>query len=323
MKPSDLIRLALALSLVPAAACARDIRVGGNGGYRSVQAAVDALPDTGGTILIAPGTYREKLHVTRNGVHLRGLGARPQDVVLVYGDSAIVAGGTLRSATLTSSGDDFHLQHLTVQNDYARDPAAVPSQAVALAITGDRDVIDDVRLLGAQDTLYANKGPNGRMARQYFTRCYIEGHVDFVFGNAKAWFDRCELHGIAHLSVMFTAQSKLLADEDSGYVFDHCVLTADPAATGIALGRPWRDYATVVFLDTRIEAPVIPAGWREWTPGKTSRLSTAYYAEYRSTGPGASPATREPYAHQLTDAEAQTWSAAAFFKGDLEWLPRR
>jgi len=325
MKSAPLTLLTLALSLAPTSADARDLHVGhdANAAYHSVQAAIDALPDAGGTILIAPGTYREKLHVTRNGVHLRGLGARPQDVVLVYGDSAIAAGGTFRSASLTASGYDFRLQHLTVQNDYALDPAAPPSQAVALAITGDRDVIDDVRLLGAQDTLYANKGPNGRMARQYFTHCYIEGHVDFIFGNAKAWFDRCELHGIAHQSVMFTAQSKTVPGEDSGYVFDHCVLTADPAATNIALGRPWRDYATVVFLDTRMEAPIMPEGWREWTPGTTTRLGTAYYAEYRSTGPGASPATREPLSHQLTDAEVGKWSLAAFFKGDLKWLPHR
>lgn len=323
MKSAPLTLLTLALWLAPTSAYARDLHVGSDGGYRTVQAAIDALPDHGGTILIAPGTYREKLRVTRNGVRLRGLGAGSQDVVLVYGDSAIAAGGTFRSATLTASGDDFRLQHLTVQNDYARDPAAPPSQAVALAITGDQDVVDDVRLLGAQDTLYANKGPNGRMARQYFTHCYIEGHVDFIFGNAKAWFDRCELHGIAHQSVMFTAQSKTLPGEDSGYVFDHCMLTAAPAATNIALGRPWRDYATVVFLDTRMEAPIMPEGWREWTPGTTTRLGTAYYAEYRSTGPGASPATREPLSHQLTEAEAGKWSLAAFFKGDLKWLPRR
>jgi pectin methylesterase-like acyl-CoA thioesterase len=312
----------LALLAWNGAVAARKIKVSltDPAAYHSVQAAIDALPESGGDITIAPGRYREKLFVTRSGVHLRGLGNTPSDVVLVYGDAAATAGGTFKSATLTAPGDDFRLDNLTVQNDYWLDPAHPPSQAVALAVTGDRDVFDHVRLLGHQDTLYANKGPGGRMARQYFRNCYVEGHVDFIFGNAKAFFDRCEIHGLPHGSVMYTAQSKNAPDEDSGYVFDHCRLTADPGAQDIALGRAWRPYATVVFLDTQMDAPIIKQGWREWHPSETTTLTTAYYAEYRSTGPGASPATREPLSHQLTDAEAARWRLPSFFAGDTGWI---
>jgi pectin methylesterase-like acyl-CoA thioesterase len=288
--------------------------------YHTVQAAIDALPETGGDIAIAPGSYREKIIVRKAGVHLRGTGTAPDQVVLVYGDSALTAGGTFRSATLDASGDDFHLTNLTVQNDWWLDPAHPPSQAVALFVTGDRDVFRRIRLLGHQDTLYAAKPRDGRMARQYFRDCYVEGHVDFIFGNAKAYFDRCEIHGVAAPEVMYTAQSKNAPQEDSGYVFDHCVLTADAGAGEISLGRAWRKYASVVFLDTEIRAPVIKAGWREWTPGQTDTFNTAYYAEYRSTGLGASPQTREPLSHQLSTAEARRWRLAGFFKGDLTWL---
>lgn len=286
--------------------------------YAMIEAAVAALPERGGEIVLAPGVYREKLHIAKSGVHLRGAGAKPQDVVIVWGDGAATAGGTFKSSTLEASGDDFRLDNLTVENDYSKNPANVPSQAVALSVTGDKDVFSHIRLIGAQDTLYANKGPKGRMARQYFSDCYIEGHVDFIFGNAKAYFERCELHGIAHQSVMYTAQSKNAPDEDSAYVFEHCKLTADPAAANISLGRAWRPYATVIFLNTDIEAAVIPEGWREWHPGETETLKTATYAEYNSTGPGANPAAREPLSHQLTAAEAAKWSRAAFF-GD--WTP--
>lgn len=288
--------------------------------FHTIQAAVDAMPD-GGEISVAPGTYREKIKVPQKGIFIRGMGRAPADTVIVYGDGAITAGGTFRSATLDAKGDNFRLDNLTVQNDWSLDPNHPPSQAVALAATGDKDVFTRVRLLGAQDTLYANKGPNGRMARQFFSDCYVEGHVDFIFGNAKAYFQRCELHGIAHSSVMFTAQSKSRPEEDSAYVFDHCILTADKHARDISLGRAWRPYATVVFLNTAMNASVIAEGWREWTPGKTDTLKTAYYAEYNSTGIGASPTTREPYSRQLRDAEAKTWSAEAFFAGDVGWLP--
>jgi pectinesterase len=286
--------------------------------YQTVQAAVDALPERGGDIVLAPGMYREKIVIRKSGVHIRGTGAAPGDTVIVWSDGAINAGGTFKSATLDASGDDFRLENLTVQNDYSKNPANPPSQAVALAVTGDRVVVSHVRLLGAQDTLYANKGPNGRMARQYFSDCMIEGHVDFIFGNAKAYFERCELHGIAHQSVMLTAQSRNSPEEDSAYVFDHCLITADPAAQNIALGRAWRPYATVIFLDTRMEAAIIPEGWREWHPGETRTLETATYAEFHSTGPGANPSAREPHSRQLSAEEAAAWSRPRFF-GD--WQP--
>ncbi len=322
MFSGPLVGALLVIAGISAPAVADTLKVSASdpAAYRTVQSAIDALPDTGGDIDIAPGTYREKIVVARNGVHLHGTGEAPQDTVLVYGDSASNAGGTFKSYSLLASGDDFHADNLTVQNDYWLNPDNKPSQAVALNLTGDRAVLTHVRLLGHQDTLYANKGVGGRMARQYFSDCYIEGHVDFIFGNAKAFFQNCRIHGLTHQSIMYTAQSKNTPTDDSAYVFDHCTLTADSGAQDISLGRAWRTYATVVFLDTDMQANVIKAGWREWTPGKTNTLPFAYYAEYRSTGPGANPTGREPYSLQLTDAQAATWRLDAFYKGDTAWI---
>lgn len=311
--------LAMVATIGPAAAQPLLVSHANPLAYQSVQAAVDALPETGGDIVLAPGIYREKLVIKKTGVHLKGLGKGPADAVIVYGDSAKTAGGTSKSFTVQASGDDVRFENLTIQNDWSVDPSHEPSQAVALLLSGDKAVITKVRLLGAQDTLYANKGPNGRMARQYFSDCYVEGHVDFIFGNAKAYFERCELHGIAAGSVMFTAQSKKTPEEDSAYVFNHCLLTGDAGAKEIWLGRAWRPYATVVFLNTEMQAKVMPEGWREWTPGKTDTLKTATFAEYKSTGPGANPATRTPLSKQLSDAEAAAWARNRFF-GD--WSPK-
>lgn len=271
-------------------------------------------------IRIDPGVWREKLRIAKPRVTLAGTGRSPEGVRLVYGDSANTAGGTFRSATLTVTGDDFHAGNLTVQNDWGVDSAHPQSQAVALSLTGDRAVIDRVRLLGHQDTLFANKGPGNRMARQYFSRCYVEGHVDFIFGNANAYFRDCRLHGVAHAGVMITAQSRNAPDEDSAYVFDRCRITADPGATDLALGRAWRPYARVIFLRTRIDAPIIREGWREWTPGKTDTLRTAYYAEYRSSGPGANPRGRIATAHQLSRVEARRWAYPALFGERAPWV---
>jgi pectinesterase len=325
-------RLAFALWLMTivadAAAVTLNVGPAPRADHQTLQAAIDALPEQGGTIRIAPGTYREKLTIARPGVKLLGTGKRPEDVVLVWDDSHASAGGTGKSASVYASGDGFEARNLTIQNDYHLRAGlrtglrnAEGSQAVALRITADRAVLSHVRLLGAQDTLYAASKSPDSPSRQLFEHCYIEGHVDFIFGDAKAFFDRCEIHGIANQIVMLTAQSKVKPGQDSAYVFDRCRITADAQVGELWLGRAWRPYATVVFMRTRIDAPLQPAGWREWTPGKTNTFDTATYREYASTGPGASAANRAPASKQLSRTEAAGWSRARFLSGNDHWRP--
>ncbi|WP_369062287.1 pectinesterase family protein [Caulobacter sp. 73W] len=321
-------RFAAGLAILPVAAsglpasAARPARVKvGPGGHQTIASALAALPAEGGQIAIAPGVYREKLSIEAPGVSLIGLGRRPQDVVLVWGDGARTAGGTFKSYSLNVSGDDFTARNLTIQNDYhLRD--AQRSQAVALAITGDCAVLDKVVLLGAQDTLYAASRKGGPPSRQYFHRCRIEGHVDFIFGDAKAFFDACQIHTIANDEILITAQSKTTPDQDSAYVFDRCVISAEPQAKNVYLGRAWRPYATVIFMRTDIRAPLNPAGWREWHPGKTTTLDTAYFAEFASSGPGGDVSAREPRTHQLTAAQAARWAKGPFLAGADGWRPK-
>ncbi len=61
------------------------------------------------------------------------------------------------------------------------------SQAVAVYTRGDRMKFHNVRFIGNQDTLYANAGT------QYFSQCYNEGDVDFIFGGARAVFEDCDI----------------------------------------------------------------------------------------------------------------------------------
>jgi hypothetical protein len=103
---------------------ATTLRVGKGGAYATVQAAVNALPADGGTLELAPGEYREKLDISKPNVRLIGKGKRPQDVVLVWSDGAMTAGGTFKSASVNVSGDGFRARNLTIQNDYhLKDPA--------------------------------------------------------------------------------------------------------------------------------------------------------------------------------------------------------
>jgi pectin methylesterase-like acyl-CoA thioesterase len=186
-----------------------------------------------------------------------------------------------------------------------------------------------VRLLGAQDTLLAasdkcmgSDPTQCRISRQYYADCYIEGHVDFIFGDAKAVFEGCEIRSIAHAAGGYlTAQSNTKAGQDAGYVFNHCTVTAEEGVANVYLGRPWRDYSTVIFMNTKMGAHIVPAGWSEWKGAPTERLKTATYAEFNSSGPGANPQAREPLSKQLTAAEAKKYETKAFLAGADGWDP--
>jgi polygalacturonase len=302
----------------------------GSGDFRSVQQALDQLPKNGGTVRIKPGTYREVVEVTIPNVRLLGNPANPSAVTIVYDKSAGTAGGTFNSYTVAVLADDFLAEGVTFENDFSKkNPKAKEgTQAVALAVRGDRAVFRKVRVIGAQDSLFAaakscesDTGPCVP-ARQYFEDCYIEGHIDFIFGDSQAYFRRCEIHAIEHATVYLTAQSKRYPEQQSGYVFDSCKVTAASSQMQVYLGRPWRRYSTVVFLNSELPEGVPAPGWREWRPGETHALETAFYAEYHSSGRGANPKGRDPHSHQLSDLEAMQFTLARFLQGQDHWDPQ-
>ena len=302
----------------------------GTGDFYSIQRALDAAPKTGALVLVAPGVYHEVLTVDKPNIRIRSANNDAAKTVVVMDRSAGTSGGTLHSATVNVTADNFFVENITFENDFNTTHPQLPagSQALALLVTGDRAVFHNVRLLGNQDTVYAgsrNCSPDGENcipARQYFSDCYIAGNVDFLFGDGKAVFDRCEIHSTAHAGGYITAQSKHYPSEDSGFVINRCKLTADPGVTKpVFLGRPWRPYATVVYLNTEMGEQIDPAGWREWHPGETHSIETVFYAEYGSTGPGAHPGEREPHTHFLTAEQARQYEPSVFLRDSDNWNP--
>jgi polygalacturonase len=305
------------------------VAASGTGDYYSVQRAIDVAPETGATISIAPGVYREVLHIAKPNIHLRSPYQDAGKTVIVFDKSAGTAGGTLNSATVEVRADNFTAENLTFANDFNATHPQLPqgSQALALLVTGDRAVFRNVRLLGNQDTLYTgsrcehSNGQNCQPTRQYFTDSYIAGNVDFIFGDGKTVIENSEIHSTPHQIGMITAQGKHYPEQASGFVFNHCKLTADPGVTNVWLGRPWRPYATVIFMNTEMGPQIAPAGWREWHPGETHSLDTAFYAEYNSTGPGAHKAERDPHTKHLTAEQAAQYETKRFLAGTDGWDP--
>jgi polygalacturonase len=311
------------------------VAASGNGDYYSVQRALDVAPATGGAVIsVAPGSYRELLTIDKPNIVLRSANLDAGKTVIVYDNSSGSTGSTFNSATVRVTGAGFRAENITFANDFNRTHPQLPkgSQALALMVAGDRAVFRNVRLLGNQDTLYAGSSdcsPPGHDAatctptRQYFEGCYVEGNVDFIFGNSLAVFERCEIRSTAHQIGYITAHGKQDEEEQSLFVFDHCKLTAEPGVTHVWLGRPWRSMASVVFLNTEMGAHIESAGWREWHPGETDYMSSVMYAEFNSTGPGAHPNERDPHTKKLTASEAAAYDARKVLRGKDGWDPTR
>jgi len=331
----------LLLLLAPTASLAQDVHVRVShdvktgieaiAEFPTIQMAMDHHPFAGKNgrvyIEIEPGIYNERVIVTQNhpNITLIGKGKSPEDVIISNSLNAKQAGGTFFTETVEVNGPGFEADNITFENS-----AGNTGQAVAIAVRSDRAIFKHCRFLGHQDTLFADYG------RQYYVDSYIEGGVDFIFGNAAAVFDHTELH--ANGPGYLTAQSRTAPDQTTGYVIvnskvtssiDHAVEPMNPSTPGAkssasahnttALGRPWRPYSRVVYINTELPADLNPAGWNNW--GKTTNEETAYYAESNSTGPGADPSARVKWAHQLTPAEARPYLPDNFLSGKDHWYP--
>ncbi|HWB82768.1 MAG TPA: pectinesterase family protein [Bryobacteraceae bacterium] len=283
----------------------------GSGDFRTIQMAIDHAPPEGDRRLIIeirPGTYHQRLRVPEDRPNVTFLGSDAAKTIITYDMSAKVAGGTFFSATVDVNAPAFEAENITFENSFG-----VGSQALAISVHSDRAVFRHCRFIGWQDTLYAASG------RQYYQDCYIEGHVDFIFGNATAVFDHCEIHsrGAGYL----TAQSRVTPDGPQGFVFTRCKLTGENTGKGVFLGRPWRPYSRVVYLDCWMDSHIRPEGWNNW--GSAANEKTAWYGEYNSSGPGANPDKRASWAHALTAAQAKAFEPQVFLRGNDGWDPLR
>jgi PelA/Pel-15E family pectate lyase len=288
--------------------CEYTVATDGSGQFRSVQAAVDKVPannKTRCTIKIKPGIYSEQVRVPADKPYVSLIGENAETTKLTYKISNKDAGSTSAAYAAYIGGHDFHAENITFENSFG-----TGSQAVAILVEADRAVFRNCRFLGWQDTLYAKNG------RQYYKDSYIEGHVDFIFGQAAAVFESCRIHskGDGYIA----APMRFAADEPSGFVFLNSTLTSENTEKGVYLGRPWRDYGRTVFVNTKMDAAIRPEGWHHWEP---HREKTAYLAEYGSTGKGANPDSRVAWARKLGDPDVKQFTVEHFLGGRDGWDP--
>jgi pectinesterase len=307
--------VALSNSLLSAKEISLTVATDGSGDFASVQAAVmsvpEGRPESPVVIRIKRGRYEEQIHLQREKRHFRLVGEDPATTVLTYNLHANMPGadgkpiGTFRTPSSHIEADDFEAENLTFENS-----AGAVGQALALRVDGDRVVFRNCHFLGWQDTVLVNRG------RQLFEKCVIKGHVDFIFGGATAFFDRCEIHcrGKGYITAASTPDV-----QQFGFVFRDCKITGDPDVLTY-LGRPWRDYSAVTFINCEMSSVVRPEGWHNWD--QPLREYTSRYCEFGSSGAGGANTERVRWAKELTEASATLFTVERVLAGRDGWSPQ-
>ncbi|WP_411112216.1 pectinesterase family protein [Streptomyces sp. c-19] len=315
------------------------VHPGGLGDHTTVQAAVTAASGSGWTLVLAAGTYRETVAVSaaRTGMTWIGATGDPKDVVVVYDNAAGTPRpgggtyGTSGSATTTVQADGFTAHGVTFANDFLRTdlPGNPGTQAVAIKVQGDRSAFFHCRFLGHQDTLYADSMALSAFARQYFSHCYVEGDVDFVFGRATAVFEHCHFRTLLRTDLAGAPHGFVFAPSTAGanpygFLASRCRVTSEAPDGYYKLARPWvpssdlTAWPSLVVRDSVLGAgvdAVAPyANMREAHPWQAQR-----FAEYRNAGRGAEVTVPENRP-QLGETRAASATRSVYL-GD--WDPRR
>ncbi|CAI7826164.1 unnamed protein product [Closterium sp. NIES-54] len=245
----------------------------GSGDYKSIQDAVDAA-GPGSTIRIKAGVYKEQIQVSTDRIKMIGAGI---DQTVIVNDASQSGGyDIITSATVGVNADNFVAMSLTIRNS----AGMAGQQAVALRVDSDQAAFYAVRISGFQDTLFASTG------RQYYTNCFIDGAVDFVFGDAAVVIRNSQLKVQAsQYDTTITASGRISKTSNTGIVImDSRVVSFSPRAY---LGRPWKTYAVSVYINTMLPNKIVADGWMTWA-GETYG-GKPFLAEVNSKGPGAQP----------------------------------
>lgn len=304
------------------AAVAKIVKVAqdGSGDYGSVQDAIDAVPLGNKEriiIHVMPGIYKQPIYVPKSKNMITLLGDRPETTILTWANTAtsiqhhqvaaVIGTGTFASGTVIVEGQDFIAQGITFENSSPQGSG----QAVAIRVTADRCAFYGCRFLGWQDTAYLHNG------RLYFRDCYIEGSVDFIFGNATVLLEHCHIH--CKSKGFITAQQRTSDSESTGYVFLRCIITGTGTSTPyMHLGRPWAPYARVLYAYTWMDGCIMPPGWNNWDNSENEK--TASYYEYRCFGPGSDTSKRVTWAKEAKDEEIEQFLSLSYIDSQKSWL---
>ena len=258
--------------------------------YKTVQAAVNSV-DKANTkrvvILVKEGDYNEHLVVSSPYISLIG---EDSEKTRIYYDVNELAGGDMDkrcAVRIESTAHNFTAENLTFENtyNYLGDGSKSNESADALSSDADNASYINIRILGYQDTLCANKGT------QYYYKCYIAGNVDFIYGNEpRALFNDCKLvfRYNANKNSGYVCAPKTSADVAYGLTFYKCQVLSEDGCSGnkYYLARPWGADAYITWIDCYMGKILRANAANPYADMSGNSAKAARFYEYGSYGPG-------------------------------------
>ncbi|XP_031252298.1 putative pectinesterase 63 [Pistacia vera] len=290
------------------------VKKDGSGDFKTVTDAIKSVPAGNSqrvVIKIGGGEYREKIIIDRSKKFITLYGD-PNELTKIVYDGTATKYGTFNSATVIVESHYFVAVNIAFVNSSPMpDSRRTDAQAVALRISGDKAAFHNCKFAGFQDTLCDDKG------RHFFRDCYIEGTVDFIFGNGQSLYLNTTIKSVAKGLGVITANGREKATEKSGFTFVHCTIVG----TGdIYLGRAWKESPRVIFAYTYMGTLINSEGWSNSMIGEKDNKAV-YYGEYKCKGPGASASGRAKFARILSDEEAEPFLSMTYLNGNKWILP--
>ncbi|KAK3036600.1 hypothetical protein RJ639_031665 [Escallonia herrerae] len=169
--------------------------------FTTVQSAVDAVRNFSAkrtTVWINSGIYFEKVIVPKMKPNITFQGQGYASTAIVWNDTANSSHGTFYSGSVQVFATNFIAKNISFMNvaPIPR-PGDVGAQAVAIRVAGDQAAFWGCGFFGAQDTLHDDRG------RHYFKDCYIQGSIDFIFGNGKSFYEDSRLYASEFSSLKY------------------------------------------------------------------------------------------------------------------------
>ncbi|WMV47645.1 hypothetical protein MTR67_041030 [Solanum verrucosum] len=298
----------------------------GSGDFSTINDAVNAAPNNTKAesgyflIYITQGVYEEYVAIAKNKKYLMMIGDGINQTIITGNHSFVDGWTTFNSSTFSVVGQGFVAVDITFQNT----AGAIKHQAVAVRNGADLSTFYSCSFEAYQDTLYVHS------LRQFYRECDIYGTVDFIFGNAAALFQNCNLYPRLPMVNQFnaiTAQGRTDINQNTGISIQNCTIRpADELAlsnstTKTYLGRPWKEYSRTIYMQSYLDGFIHPTGWHDWSGDFA--LNTSYYAEFNNTGAGSNTTGRVtwPAIQILNATDAANFTLSNFLVGD-DWLPK-
>ncbi|KAH9652941.1 putative pectinesterase/pectinesterase inhibitor 13 [Citrus sinensis] len=293
----------------------------GSGNFTTISEALAAVPqkyEGRFVIYVAAGIYEESVTVSKRIVNLTILGEGSQKSIIVGRKSVADGVNIYDTATFVAIGDGLFAKSMGFRNIAGPEKG----KAVAARVQSDRATFHNCRFEGYQNAVWV------QTHRQFYRSCLITGTVDFIFGDAAAIFQNCQIMVRKPLDGQentVTAQSRIDKFQTTGIVLQNCEIAPDESLEPVKksfrtyLGRPSKEYSRTIIMDSTLEDFIHPEGWLA-LKGNYG-LKTLYYAEFNNKGPGASTKGRVkwPGYKTIVKEEAIKYTVRPFLQGD-NWI---